>query len=328
MTARIALLAGLLVMMSTTAEAHKVRPGQPRPGPNNRPKPTKPLPKPKPAPKPKPNPKPEPVVEAVTTETTLHAAIAPNGDEVRLVTQLNGKSTATLQTGNGAATKLFTGDSVGAIEVAHGKVVVALAVTDETEPFRIHVGGKESKLKRPGKRYDLPFAMAMASTPTGFTVFFQEIEAQNVNEAHTYMVKLDKDGVPDGNVAEVQVPWWIGDAAWNGKGYHVALYYAGEMQGARLSMVSLTEAGAPEQHPDWASNPGALSDMNLVASGGKVHAYYRGGAGDKMYVTDVTKIGQWGGNPQSAKDLGALPASSAIAINAKGQPVRVKGAGK
>jgi hypothetical protein len=268
------------------------------------------------------------IVEA--TDTTLHAALGPSGEEVRLVTQIGGKATATLHSGKdkGAAKKLFTGDSVGAIEVAHGKTIIALAVTDDVAPFRIFVDGKETQIKRPGKRYDLPFAMALASTPKGFTVFFQEIEAQNTNEAHTYMVKLDKDGKVDGELKEIQVPWWIGDAAWNGKGYHLALYYAGDMQGARLSMVSLTEAGVPEQHPDWASSPGMLSDMNLVATGGKIYAYYRGGVGDRLMMTDVTTIGQWGGKTQGAKDLGALDAKSAIAINSKGQPVRVKSAGK
>ncbi len=262
---------------------------------------------------------------APAAETTLHAAIAPNGDEVRLVTTVGGKAPAvTLQVGKAAATKLATTDAVGDVEVAHGIVVAALAITDDKTPFRIHVGDKVTKIARPGKRYDLPFSIALTSTPTGFTAFFQEIEAQNTNEAHTYMQKLDKEGKADGDLKEVQVPWWLGDAAWNGKGYHLALYYAGEMQGARLSMVSTDEAGNPQQHPDWASLPGQLSDMHLVADANKIYAYYRGGAGDHMVVTDVTKIGQWGGQPQAAKDLGALPAGSAIAINAKGQPVRVK----
>jgi len=267
------------------------------------------------------------VASADDSETTLHAAIAPNGDEIRLVTMIGGKSAAaTLQVGKAAATKLEVGDTVGAVEVAHGIMVAALSITDEKQPFRIYVGDKVTKLTRPAKRYDLPFAMAMASTPSGFTVFFQEIEPANTNEAHTYMVKLDKAGKPDGEPKEIAVPWWLGDAAWNGKGYHLALYYAGEQQGARLSMVSITEAGSPEQHPDWASAPGQLSDMNLVADGNKILAYYRGGVGDRMHVTDVTTIGQWGGNAKAGKDLGALAADTAIAINAKGQPVRVKAA--
>ncbi len=264
--------------------------------------------------------------EDAETTTTLTAAIAPSGDEVRLVTMLGGKAKATLKIGKAKATEVATGDAVGAVEVAHGKVVVALAMTHDKEPFRIIVGDKTTDIARPAKRYDLPFAMAMTATPTGFTVFFQEIEAQNTNEAHTYMQKLDKAGALDGKLVEIQVPWWIGDAAWNGKGYHLALYYAGEMAGARLSMVSLTEAGAPEQHPDWASAPGQLSDVHLVVEDKRVLAYYRGGTGDRLMLTDVTKIGQWGSKTQPAKNLGALGATEAIAINGKGKPVRVKSA--
>jgi hypothetical protein len=258
------------------------------------------------------------------SEATLHAGIAPNGDEVRLVTTIGGNTpVVTLQIGKAAPTKLADGDAIGTLEVAHGKVIAALTVTDAQHPFRIHVGDTVSKLARPGKRVDLPFAMAMTSTPTGFTVFFQEVEVANTNEAHTYMVKLDKDGKPDGKLVEIQVPWWLGDAAWNGKGYHLALYYAASMDGMRLSMVSINATGVPEQHPDWSSGPGQLSDMNLVADGGKIVAYYRGGAGDRLVVTDVTTIGQWGGKSQPARDLGALAANAAIAINAKGQPVRI-----
>jgi len=261
--------------------------------------------------------------DPATTYEVTSAAIAPGGDEVRLVTSFGGTIGATLRIGKGEAKTLAKADSVGAVEVAHGKVVVALA-TMETKPFRIHAGEKSYEVARPNKTASMPFAMGMTSTPTGFTVFFQEVEVGNPNEAHTYMLLLDKEGKPDGAAKEVAVPWWLADAQWNGKGYHLALYYAGEMRGSRLSMVSLSEAGAPEQHPDWASQPGQLSDMHLVADGGKILAYYRGGVGDKLYVTDVTKIGQWAQTPQAAKDLGALDATASIAINDKGQPVRVK----
>lgn len=260
---------------------------------------------------------------APTTYEVTSAAIAPGGDEVRLVTSFGGTVGATLRIGKGEAKTLAKADSVGAVEVAHGKVVVALATMD-TKPFRVVAGDKSYEIARPNKTASMPFAMGMTSTPTGFTVFFQEVEVNNPSEAHTYMLLLDKDGKPDGAAKEVAVPWWLADAQWNAGGYHLALYYAGEMRGSRLSMVSLTEAGVPQQHPDWASQPGQLSDMHLVADGKKILAYYRGGVGDKLYVTDVTTIGQWGANAQPAKDLGALDATASIAINDKGQPVRVK----
>lgn len=264
---------------------------------------------------------------APATYEVTSAAIAPGGDEVRLVTSFGGTVGATLRTGKGEPKTLAKADSVGAIEVAHGKVVVALA-TMETKPFRVVAGDKTYDVARPNKTASMPFAMGMTSTPKGFTVFFQEVEVNNPNEAHTYMLLLDKDGKPDGAAKEVAVPWWLADAQWNGAGYHLALYYAGEMRGSRLSMVSLTEAGVPQQHPDWASQPGQLSDLHLVADGKKILAYYRGGVGDKLYVTDVTTIGQWGGNAQAAKDLGALDATASIAIDEKGQPVRVKALAK
>jgi hypothetical protein len=135
------------------------------------------------------------------------------------------------------------------------------------------------------------------------------------------MQKLDKDGALDGELCEVSVPWWLADAVWNGNGYHLALFYSGDAQGMRLSMVSTNDAGQPAGHPDWSSSPGLLSDVHLVASGRKILAYYR--SFDRLAVTDVTNIGQWGGNARTAKDLGKLANDAAIAIDAKGQPARI-----
>jgi hypothetical protein len=137
------------------------------------------------------------------------------------------------------------------------------------------------------------------------------------------MVKLDKTGALDGEATEVQIPWALGAAVWNGKGYHLALFYTGEMQGARLSMVSTTAAGSPEQHPDWASQPGAIADVHLVSTGNAIRVYYRG-TGDRLIESDVTKIGQWGQVATKAKDLGALSAKQAIAITAKGTATKIK----
>jgi hypothetical protein len=41
---------------------------------------------------------------------------------------------------------------------------------------------------------------------------------------------------------------------WNGRGYHLALYYDGTTYGqTRLRLVTLSAAGRPEQHPWWVS---------------------------------------------------------------------------
>jgi hypothetical protein len=264
------------------------------------------------------------VAAAQSAETTARGAIAPNGDAAQLLVTSGGKSPGvTLTVGKGKPEKLFKGEAIATVKTGHEKMVVAYAVDDPKTAFRIHVaGGEDFTMKRPGKRGDLPYAVVMASTPTGFMVLFQDIEAQNTNEAHTYMVELDEAGKPGGEPREVQIPWALGDAAWNGAGYHLALYYAGG-DGVRLSMVSITKDGTPQQHPDWSSKAGLVSDVHLVNDGDKIRAYYRGGMGDRLLESDVTKIRGWGGEPPKAKDHGAISAKQTIAINAKGAPTKL-----
>jgi len=256
------------------------------------------------------------------------AELADGGDPVRIVWTSGGKKPGAKLEAKGTSIDLYKGEAIGTLKTAHGTTLVAISVDDPKAPFRIAVfDGKKlskvQKLARPAKQSNFPFAIAATRTPEGFTVFFQEVETGNPNEAHTFMVDVAKDGTA-GEPKEVPVPWALGDAIWNGKGYHLALMYTGEMRGARLSMVSLTASGQPEQHPDWATQPGAISDVHLVETDGTIKAIYRGGAGDHMYSTDVTKIGQWGQVTAKTSDLGALATSQVIAINAKGQPTKVK----
>jgi hypothetical protein len=273
-----------------------------------------------------------PAAADVGGQSTTTAAFAPDGTVVRLTTAWGKGAKATLQVGKAKATRLHTGETAGALAVGHDKVVVALA-TDDAEPFQIVVlsendRGEPVAIARPTDRRDVPFAVAATATPDGFTVFFQEIQSDDPTAAHTYMVKLDTDGAATGAAVEVAVPWSLGAAAWNGKGYHLALFYT-ESTGMRLSMVSLTDAGHPEQHPDWASKAGFVSDVHLVALDGAITAFYRGGkGGDRLLETDVTKIGQWGQEPPKAKDRGALPLTSSIAITTDGKPTKVKARGR
>lgn len=268
------------------------------------------------------------VAAAQGADTTVRAAIGPAGEPVQLVMSSGGKSPGlTLTVGKGKPEKLFKGEGIGTVKVGHEKIVIAYAVDDPQTAFRVHVvGGEDFTIKRPTKRGDVPYAVAMASTPTGFMVLFQDIEATNTNEAHTYLVELDDDGKPTADASkaarEVPIPWALGDAAWNGAGYHLALYYAGG-DGVRLSMVSMTKDGTPQQHPDWSSKAGLVSDVHLVTAGDKIRAFYRGGMGDRLLESDVTKIRGWGGEPPKAKDHGAISAKQSIAINAKGQPTKL-----
>ncbi len=264
---------------------------------------------------------------ADSSETHIRAAFAGN-DVARVVVTSGGKKPG-VQVQLGKQKKdVYRGEAVATLEAGHGRVLIAVGIAAKKQPFQLMTieNGKLSDpvgLSRPNKRDDYPFAIAATATPDGFTVFFQEVETDNPNEAHTYMALLDKTGAVSEEAREIQVPWWLGAAAWNGKGYHLGLFYAGEGTGTRLSMVSLSKDGTPEQHPDWASQPTSISELHLVASGDRIRAIFRG-AGSRMMEIDVTKIGQWGRVANKARDLGALSASEAIAINAKGAASKVK----
>ncbi|HTM23400.1 MAG TPA: hypothetical protein VL172_22915 [Kofleriaceae bacterium] len=250
----------------------------------------------------------------------VRAETAPDGTVVKLVNSYGRKGSARLLVGGGKAATLAQGESAGTIVVGHGRVVVALAVDHAGEPFHIHVvdggaAGKAVAVARPVARHDYPFAVAGAVTPDGFAIFFQEVQGDDPTAAHTYLVKLDDQGAPVGAAVEVPVPWSLAAAAWNGNGYHLALLFPGYGDGMRLSMVSITAAGQPQQHPDWASAAGYIGDVHLVAADGKVRAFYRGGAGgDRLLESDVSAIGNWGTEPAKARDHGGLPGSKAIAI--------------
>lgn len=260
----------------------------------------------------------------------VRATIGPKGALVRLITVWD--KGARLQLSKAKPESIYKGEVAGTLASGHGRVIVALEVDDASQPFRLYVIdgnelGEPTKIARPAKRHDLPFAVAIAPTPTGFAVFFQEVDAKNPSTARTYLLWLDEEGTPKGAAKEVPVPWSLAAAAWNGNGFHLALIYPGDRRGMRLSMVSTSEAGQPQQHPDWASSPGYITDVHLVASNGEVHAFYRGGAGgDRLLESDVTQIRSWGREPPKAKDHGALPAHKAIAVSAKGKPRAVEGA--
>jgi hypothetical protein len=251
-----------------------------------------------------------------------------DGKPIQLTTMFGSKSGTKLSVAGAKPTPVFSGSAVGTLVSGHGKTIIALG-TDAKEPFRVAIveEGKPTKLatiKRPGTRKDIPFAVAGTATPTGFAIFFQEVQQDDPSAAHTYLVELDEDGAPAGAAKEVPVPWSLAAAAHNGKGFHLALIYPGDNGGMRLSMVSLSEDLQPQQHPDWASSAGFISDVHLVVDDDKIRAVYRGGkAGDRMLESDVTRIREWGSEPPKAKDHGAIGQKHAIAING-GKPTKIE----
>lgn len=256
-----------------------------------------------------------------TSDTHIRAALAANGDPAKLIVTNGGKKPGvSLALGKAKPTLIYGGEAAATIEAGQGIVVIAVAIDSAKKPFQI-VTLKDGKLgdpvglARPNQRRDYPFAIAATPTPDGFTVFFQEVATNDPSEAHTYLVKLDKAGAVTDEPKEVSIPWALAAAAWNGNGYHLALFYTGG--GVRLSMVSTTADGQPQGHPDWATQPGNITDVHLVASGKQITAVYRG-TGGRLDETDVTKIGQWGQVTAKTRDIGELAANTAIAITAKG----------
>ncbi len=239
------------------------------------------------------------------------------------------RSGLSLRLGDREPVALARGNAAGAIEVDRDVVVVAYAVEDRRSPFRVRLVrrdgaryalGEAHEITRPGDRHeDQPFSVAIAPLADGFAIFFQEVQTDDPSAAHTYLVKIDRDGSTREAAREVPVPWSLAAAAWNGSGYHLALYFPGYGDGMRLSMVSLSADGQPQQHPDWASAAGYVADVHLVARDGHVRAFYRGGSGgDRLLESDVTEIRSWGQEPPHARDHGELSSDAAILVSASG----------
>lgn len=206
------------------------------------------------------------------------------------------------------------------LAVGHDVLLVATLGDDGRAPFEIRFGrgvgagftlGDPVRVPHPPSSPSTPLGVVATETPEGFAVFFQETEIADPTAAHTYLVRLRVDGTPYAAPSEIPVPWGAGDALWNGQGFHLALFYPGDARGVRLSMVSLTRDGRPEQHPDWSSAAGMVRDVHLVRDGERILALYRGG--ERVLESDVTAIRAWGTEPPRARDRGRLASDELIA---------------
>lgn len=227
---------------------------------------------------------------------------------------------------------LHGGPAAATLVAGHGLVLAAYAFDHAREPFHVRVVTREGEgyrvgppvgVARPVQRRDSPFAVVATAVPDGFAVFFQEVEVADPTAAHTYLLRTDVQGAPQGPAVEVRVPWSLADASWNGHGFHLALIYPGDASGMRLSMVSLTETGTPQQHPDWSSRAGFITDVHLAFVNGRVLAFYRGGrGGTRLLERDVTQIGAWGRDPPRARDHGELARDNVIVVALQGSTAR------
>jgi hypothetical protein len=255
-------------------------------------------------------------------DSTTRAALDGGGKATKLVTTWGDHGKLELD-----GKLVFGGEAVGTVVSGHGVTVVAYEVSAD-KPFRVRVS-EDGKLHdplafaRPAKADNSPFSIAATATPDGFAIFYQEVQNNDPTAAHTYLLELDGEGKASGAPREVQVPWALADAIWDGSGYHLALIYAGGGDGMRLAMVSTTKDGQPQGHPDWSSAPGVIADVHLSHIGDRTLAFYR--RDDHLIETDVTRIGSWGQVTSPSHDRGALSAGTILAINAKGEPVKITG---
>jgi hypothetical protein len=258
---------------------------------------------------------------AAHAETSVRAAIDGKGHVVKLATTWGEHPRLDLD-----GTLVYAGEALGTVVTGHGVVVVAYATgTDKPFAVRVSEGGvlhDPLTFARTSKRKEAPFAIAAAATPDGFAIFYQQVETADPTAAHTYLLQLTAGGEVAAAPTEIAVPWALADVIWDGDGYHLALIYAGGGDGMRLSMVHLTRDGRPQGHPDWATAPGIIADVHLTTVGDRVLAFYRNG--DRLIETDVTKVGIWGRVTDVAKDRGALAETTVFAVDAKGEPQRLR----
>jgi hypothetical protein len=180
--------------------------------------------------------------------------------------------------------------------------------------------------ERPRTEGFAPVSVIACPDPGGFTFLWQEQDRGAARDARTYLGRVSSAGAWITRPVVAQIPWAIAAIAHNGRGYQLALFFDGQGPGeTRLSMVSLTAEGVPEQHPDWASGPGLLQEVQLFPNGGRIVAYFRSGReGDQLMSRDVTAVGQWGSDPTDVRSHGRIAPEEEFALRAGGNGVTVE----
>jgi len=227
------------------------------------------------------------------------------------------------------------GPPVRTAVAVHGNNVLVAMVNGGESPF------VKVSLAAPGaepRSYDVtrpslgntvsPSAVVAADDPEGFTVLWQEEPRDSAGRsASSAMVKVSADGTHRSTPTVAAVPWSLGALAWNGHGYHLAVFYDGSQQGqTRLCLVTLSPTGNPEQHPWWASPAGDPQDVQMLATAEGMVVVYRGGAdGTHVYTFTSSQVGQWGQEAPAPRELGRVGGAEPFAaVLASGAPAVVR----
>ncbi|MBW2525223.1 MAG: hypothetical protein JRI23_13650 [Deltaproteobacteria bacterium] len=250
-------------------------------------------------------------------------------DAAGAVTLLAGKRRTRLARGGFFRTDVATRGNHALVAVASGgaqrRIVLALVSIAEDgtaeKPRLVEVPS-------PGGDRGTPTAIIACADPAGFTVLWQELTSAQSRDAVTFLARIDPSGRWLVRPKQVPVPWSLGAIVHHQGGYHLAIFFDGASPDqTRLCTVRLTAAGQPREHPWWSSAPQLIDEVQLLSSGGRVHAYFLGGPdGATLKSTDLTDVRQWGHQPPAAQSHGKLGADQEFTLRpaANGTPEIVR----
>lgn len=222
----------------------------------------------------------------------------------------------------GAAQRIYQGPATRtSLAVGATSVLVALVQNGAQPSVRLLLaarGAAEARridAPRQGGPFT-PWSVVACPEPGGYGVLWQELAGNLAGEARSYFGQLREDGTWLAAPKVVPVPWGFGAMAWNGHGYHLALYYDGAAYGqTRLAMVTLSPDGQPEQHPWWASPPEAVGEIQLLPVSSGMLAVWRGGRDEtELRSTLISGVGQWGQEPAAPRSEGRIEPEALFAL--------------
>ena len=174
---------------------------------------------------------------------------------------------------------------------------------------------------RPDAARTFPSWAVVAADPSGFAILWQETSMVDANDAaHSFLGRLRRDGTWVDRPHSVEVPWPTAAMAWNGHGWHLALWFGGfggqgGPDGIRVCLVTLSEQGRPEQHPWWISRPEHVGEIQMLRTAAGMEVFWRGGRdGRTLHSHRSEATGNWGSEPPAAQAHGTIGDDEPFAI--------------
>jgi hypothetical protein len=155
-------------------------------------------------------------------------------------------------------------------------------------------------------------AIAIAAPgPSGLTILVQEqIPGAPQSDVVTTLSRVSTAGELLEAPRAVPLPWALGALAWTGDRYLLAVLYGGGSPAgeARICLVTLSPAGAPEQHPWWATPSLPIGEIQMVPRpDGTVDVVWSAGGQDRAVRAHTHRAPlAWGSEPPPPRVLGEV----------------------